>query len=100
MPIWPSRLFSSSVTFGFFCSPNEEQLGNWLAHRVLLTAAPESYREAAAVHEFAIIDVDELDNPEELAERISAAWTELGLGSRGSYLLRLGGERPIIESIE
>jgi len=35
----------------------EDEIGQLLAHRVLVTRSPELWREAAAIYEYSIIDV-------------------------------------------
>ena len=71
----------------------DEQIGPLLAHRVLITKHASEFQEAAAIHEFSLIDVSESCRDHDiLAETISRAWCELSLKRKRPFLLRLGPE--------
>jgi hypothetical protein len=80
----------------------DDQIGPLLAHRVLVASNGEAFREAAAIHEFSIIDTANYDqDTSALAREISRAWMRLGLRRKQPFMLKLmrAGE-PVLSDIE
>jgi len=68
-------------------SVDDEQLPALLAHRVFVTNHTEEFREQAAIHEFAIIDVGtDTGDPDKLADIISRGWSMGTLSRRALYV--------------
>jgi hypothetical protein len=80
----------------------DDQIAKELAHRILVTNNAADFREAAAIHEFSIIDTrSTLKDPAVLAEQISRVWIEAELRSKQPFYARLNQDgTATVTSIE
>jgi hypothetical protein len=80
----------------------DDEIGPLLAHRVLITGNVELFREAAAIHEFSIIDIANYDHDVlSLAGEISRAWMKLGLKRKQAFVLTLRRDgEPVLREVE
>ena len=98
MPLLRQKNF---LVFELTQDATEDEIGQLLAHRVLVTRTPDLWREQAAIEEFSIIDVGDHHDLPALATELSRLWTELRLKLRQSFVLRLRREADFsFEDIE
>jgi hypothetical protein len=80
----------SFIVFPLPHDVKEDEIGPLLAHRALVTDNVDLYREAAAIHEFSIIDIANYDHDAPpLAGEISRAWMKLGVKRKQAFVLTL-----------
>jgi hypothetical protein len=78
------------IVFELTRGAEEDEIGQLLAHRVLVTGRLERFRENAAINEYSIIDIADYDHDApSLAAEISRLWPELGLKHAQGWALRL-----------
>jgi hypothetical protein len=90
------------IVFSLAEGATEDEIGQFLAHRVLVTSHLERFRENAAINEYSIIDIAEYDHDaHSLAAAISWLWPKLGLKLTKRWALRLRRDRrSTLEEIE
>jgi hypothetical protein len=90
------------IVFPFTEGATEDEIGQLLAHRVLITGRLERFRENAAINEYSIIDIADYDHDApSLAAEISRLWAVLGLKHKQGFVLRLHlDSQPDLDEIE
>jgi hypothetical protein len=90
------------IVFPLTQGATDDEIGQFLAHRVLVTGRLECFRENAAINEYSIIDTADFDHDaSSLAVEVSRLWPELGLKHRRGWVLRLRHDgQSTLEEIE
>ncbi len=97
---WPARAHllvgeNNFLVFELAEGATEYEIGQLLAHRVLVTGRLEHFQEIAAINEYSIIDTADFDHDaSSCAAEISRLWLELGLEHSKGWALRLRREGP------